>query len=57
VFEEVKKAEEAARKRKIKNPWKRKVRSNSIQSEGDFDSEDNIDSEDREITDCIVVQS
>jgi hypothetical protein len=57
VFEEVKKAEEAVRKRKTKNPWKRKARSNSIQNEQELDPEDNIGSEDREIADCIVVQS
>jgi hypothetical protein len=53
----LKKEEEMARKRKIINPRKRKARSNSIQSEEDLDPEDNIDSEDKEIADCIVVQS
>jgi hypothetical protein len=56
VFEDVKK-EKMARKRKTKNPWKRKACSYSIQSEEDLDPEDNSDSEDREIADCIVVQS
>jgi hypothetical protein len=57
VFEEVVKAEEAARKRKAKNPRKKKTGLSPILSEEDIDSEDNTESQDREIADCIVVQS
>lgn len=56
VFEEVVKAEEAGRKRKGKKPWKKRVSSISILSEGDLNPEDNIESQDREIADCILIQ-
>ena len=57
VFEEVVKAEEAARKRRTRKPRKRARRSISIHSEEELHSDDNIESQDGEIPDCIVVES
>jgi hypothetical protein len=57
VFEEVVKAEEAACKRKAKNPRKQKAHSISTLSDEDLGPEDNIGHQDGEIADCIIVQS
>ena len=56
VYEGVAQAEEASRKRKAKKPQKKKVCSNLPMSEEDSDIENNVESLDREIADCIAVQ-
>ena len=56
VYEEVLKAEETTRRRKVKKPRKTKPLHDSSSSDEDSDLEINIQAQDREIAHCIVVQ-
>ena len=55
VLEEIVKAEEATRKKKVKNPRKWRARSISTQSEKYLNPKDNINPQNGATADCIIV--
>ena len=46
-------SKEAPCKREAKNPWKKRICSYSILNEEDLDPEDNIETQDKRIADCM----